>query len=380
MHSSSWQELLGRVREDAPAMLADFLEELGRHEGYADGQVPAEDLERTALQAFDLFLERLAAPEGASVSHAFTQSLGRRRARQGLRVDQFAEGVRINFRVLWRALHRAAQPDLIGELVGNGERVLGVVEGYATEVQRAFLDETQIMAQSHRTARERALSRLFSGQADAEELSGAADTLGLRPDGIYELVVVVSGEPARELRGPGVLAYDDGETTCLFRPRREGSDWPSELPDLDGAYISRVHGVAGLVGAASIGRELAEVRVAGGLITLRDGFGALAHARVAARLAGFEHELVGRFHEAPDDERERLASTVRVFLETGSVQRSAEALFLHRNTVFKRLRSFQDLTGLDVTIPRDAAIALILLCAGPAGVGMHTSGPNSASS
>ena len=28
--------------------------------------------------------------------------------------------------------------------------------------------------------------------------------------------------------------------------------------------------------------------------------------------------------------------------------------------MFKRLQSFHDITGLDVTIPRDAAIALIL--------------------
>lgn len=148
MQHDSWSELLDRVRDDLPTLIADFLRELHLLEGYADGEVPDEDLERTAGHVFTFFLDQLASRENSPVSSEFPQSLGQRRARQGIRIDHFLEGVRINFRMLWRGLNRAAQPDLIDELVAHGERVLNVVESYATDVQRAFLDETQAMASS----------------------------------------------------------------------------------------------------------------------------------------------------------------------------------------------------------------------------------------
>ena len=86
---------------------------------------------------------------------------------------------------------------------------------------------------------------------------------------------------------------------------------------------------------------------------------------VQSRISGFEHELL-RVTLRPRPVRSalkrlsRLATTIAAYLEHGSVQEAADSLFVHRNTVFKRLQSFHDITGLDVTIPRDAAIALIL--------------------
>lgn len=53
--------------------------------------------------------------------------------------------------------------------------------------------------------------------------------------------------------------------------------------------------------------------------------------------------------------------TVRTFLDTGSVQRTATAAFCHRNTVLNRLAAFHERTGLDVTVPVEAALAHVLL-------------------
>lgn len=63
----------------------------------------------------------------------------------------------------------------------------------------------------------------------------------------------------------------------------------------------------------------------------------------------------------PRAERERLASTAQRYLDTGSIKRTAEDLFCHRNTVVKRLARFEEVTGLRLTVPRDAALALLLL-------------------
>ncbi|MFG2946225.1 helix-turn-helix domain-containing protein [Streptomyces adustus] len=57
-------------------------------------------------------------------------------------------------------------------------------------------------------------------------------------------------------------------------------------------------------------------------------------------------------------ERRRLVETVRHYLDTGSIKATAEALYCHRNTVVKRLDRFQELAGVDLRIPRQAALVL----------------------
>ena len=178
---------------------------------------------------------------------ALPDALGRRRARQGLRVDHFTEAVRINFRVLWRALHRAAQPDLTSVLMDNGERVLDVVERYATEVQRSFLNETEEMARSRRTARERALTKLFSGYADENEITAIATVLGMRHTGEFELIAVptkvVTDELGQRFSTLEVHSYGDEQMTYLFRHRRKLITLVDELPGLPGGYIAKIDGI-----------------------------------------------------------------------------------------------------------------------------------------
>lgn len=363
-----WHELLERVRQDTPQLLEDFFVELTEHEGYAHGRVPKSDLNGTAEQVFDLFLRRLSAAEHVAEDSALPDALGRRRARQGLRVDHFTEAVRINFRVLWRALHRAAQPDLTGVLMDNGERVLDVVERYATEVQRSFLNETEEMARSRRTARERALTKLFSGHADENEISAIATVLGMRHTGEFELIAVptkvVTDELGQRFSTLEVHSYGDEQMTYLFRHRRKLITLVDELPGLPGGYIAKIDGIGQVPRAAALAKHLGELHPGRSAVNVREGFAAIARTAVQSRISGFEHELLGDFATPAGEKRaerlSRLATTIAAYLEHGSVQEAADSLFVHRNTVFKRLQSFHDITGLDVTIPRDAAIALIL--------------------
>ena len=371
MHDPRWLQLIDRVRADTPRLLDDFLAELSTHDGYVGDAVAADDIERTARNAFALFASRLAGDAGAEEPSAFAEALGRRRARQGVRVERFMEAVRINFRVLWRGLERAARPDLTDALLAHGEQVLDVVERYATEVQRAFLEESDSMARQHRTAKERARARLFSGQAMGEELTAVAHMLRLEPAAEYEMLATARDTErlARETLSAGGQYFEDGDKTVLLRPRRGPVDWVDADPGLSGGYVSRVHGLALVGRATAIAIDLAEraetVERTGtpepAVRRLRDGFASLARETMLERLDGFTHELIGAFETISEAERERLAITLRTFIRTGSMQRTAEELFLHRNTVLKRLRAFQDLSGLDVTVPRDAAIAMVIL-------------------
>lgn len=362
-----WHELLERVRQDTPQLLDDFIRELAELEGYSHGRVPDSDLQGTAQQVFDLFLCRLSATNDPVSDSEFPEALGRRRARQGLRVDQFTEAVRINFRVLWRALHRAAQPDLVGVLMDNGEHVLDVVERYATEVQRSFLNETEEMARSRRTARERALTKLFSGHATEDELTPIAEALGMRREGECELIAMPSSaatvELWRSLSESGVHTYEDEQMRYLFRHRRARTNLLDEVPELTGGYIAKVDGLGQIPHAASLAKHLGDLHP-DRTITLKEGFAAVVRSAVQETISGFEHELLGDFATLDGEKRseklERLFHTIGAYLEHGSVQEAADTLYVHRNTVFKRLQTFHDMTGLDVSVPRDAAIALIL--------------------
>ena len=56
-----------------------------------------------------------------------------------------------------------------------------------------------------------------------------------------------------------------------------------------------------------------------------------------------------------------LYRTITTYLDCGSIKDSAEALHCHRNTVLNRLRHLTELTGLDITRPKDAARVLLAL-------------------
>ena len=59
---------------------------------------------------------------------------------------------------------------------------------------------------------------------------------------------------------------------------------------------------------------------------------------------------------APD-----VVDTVGAYLKSGSTKDVAALLHCHRNTVVNRLQSFKAQTGLDVTVPSQAALALAAL-------------------
>jgi hypothetical protein len=84
----------------------------------------------------------------------------------------------------------------------------------------------------------------------------------------------------------------------------------------------------------------------------------LATAALAApevMLKSIEAAL-GGFDDLPENEREMLCETFRVWQDNdASVRRAAEVLFCHPNTVRHRLRRIERLTGRSLSRPRDVA-------------------------
>ena len=80
---------------------------------------------------------------------------------------------------------------------------------------------------------------------------------------------------------------------------------------------------------------------------------ALAAPEVMVKSIG---DALKGFDDLPDDERETLCETFRVWQDNdASVRRAAEMLFCHPNTVRHRLRRIERLTGRSLSRPRDVA-------------------------
>ncbi|MER2137305.1 MAG: helix-turn-helix domain-containing protein, partial [Arthrobacter sp.] len=100
--------------------------------------------------------------------------------------------------------------------------------------------------------------------------------------------------------------------------------------------------------------ELADERDTGAL-TMRSAWARLARIRLAQNGAPLVPDIDNALAGCGPVEQARLQEAVRSYLRTGSVGRSAEELFCHRNTLMNRLRRFGELTGTDVTVPEQAA-------------------------
>jgi DNA-binding PucR family transcriptional regulator len=127
------------------------------------------------------------------------------------------------------------------------------------------------------------------------------------------------------------------------------------------------HGLAGVPRSARIAGEIIDVSAGtAGPRELADAWLPLAAARLTDTASELVRAELGGLAEVPARERERLLAAVRAYAATGSVAEVAARLYCHRNTVLNRLRRFAELTGRDVTVPRDAAVVLLALqCAGP---------------
>lgn len=104
----------------------------------------------------------------------------------------------------------------------------------------------------------------------------------------------------------------------------------------------------------------------GEIVAAKDLLPSALGAAVDSYMPGLRSQVLKNVALLADDERDRLIRTIEIYLLTGSTKQTARQVSCHRNTVINRLHQFEQLTGLDVTIGRDAALSLMLLSAASA--------------
>jgi PucR C-terminal helix-turn-helix domain len=361
-----WTDLIQRLWDQRSLLVSDFLERFATV-SYGDALVPEGDIYRTAVDTMDMFLFQMAGLELPAELQSLPREVAVRRARQGVPLDAFLEAIRNDFRVLWKGLERVAGDKGVGVLVSNMNRILDVVEGYVSNIQQAYAEEEALLTRDKQLYRQRLLSRLFNTELGApNEVQDMAAALGLQAAGMYEVLAVTPQSLLQAQRqyvsDHRTYMYESMGALFLFRPQRKGRTWQQEQPGFPAGYVPDVEGLAAVPAAAASALVLAEQKKPGpGLATVEDAWMGIAGGLLEQTLPGFSDPVRHALDRCTPHERERLLQVARSYARTGSIKETAEELYCHRNTVVNRLHTLKEVIGLDLTVPAQAALALVAL-------------------
>lgn len=372
--SAEWTSLVRVLHDNADALVSTFMERVRAVPPYGGGTVPLDRVEADAVVSFDYLLRRIGHLPLPSRLQDVGPSIGRDRARRGLPLEHLLTAVRLDFRVLWNALRDASGPEDTALLVAHAEEVWGVVEEYTTTIQVSYLEEAAVM--SREQVRERALlvgSLLSRLDPDPRDVSRVALALDVDPQAPF-LVAAAPAHTDRALRAvvgelvasARAVHVDETarHTTLIARWHSETGVDASALFHGVGCGVAPVtDGLAGVPRAVRIAQEIADVLPpdAARPYEIKDAWALLAGARLGDLGGWLARSVLAGLEQASATERERLLETARSFADTGSAQDTSQRLYCHRNTVLNRLRRVQELTGLDLSRPRDAALLLVCL-------------------
>lgn len=377
--SRRWNALLDGLQ--VASLTDDFLDRVLHMPHYEEGRLSATELRRTGEQSFEALIRSLRStdPTGApadpdelrDIKLGIATDVGVSRARADIPVDALMTAIRLDFSVLWDALMARATADDAPLLVSRANSVWHVVDAYAAQTQGAYMAERQRMATEASSVRQGAVASLFGETPpSAPLLERAATALGIDPAATLS-VAVAAGEDAAALRvsialaarrGAEVFTHPLADALVAFWPvdARPGSalnEAGRRITALRCGLVEAVTGLEGLHDAGGLALELAH-------LATPDDEGALgldtAWARLAAsRLGSDGIRLAANVDTALATcgavERERLLEAARAYLATGSIAASAQRLFCHRNTQMNRMRRFTELTGIELSVPEQAA-------------------------
>ncbi|MFG2432017.1 PucR family transcriptional regulator [Streptomyces sp. NPDC048590] len=338
-------------------------------------RIPVQDIADTVTHLMRDFYRHIA--HGIDLDIPAVREVGRRRAGQGVPLAAVLHGFRIGFRHAWSALAGLAAPDdtrTLRELLDRSDTVWRLLDTYSDELRAAYRDRSAELLRTAEAERHRHLGTLLGSETDAGTRLLSAEALGLTRRGSH-VVLAVRGESPRQ-REAWETAIACRGTSVLWHVAPGGT--------------------AGLVSAAGDGTDTGEAVLRACVVdgTARAGAGlpfrlledapeALRQARIALRAHPGRLTRPHRYDEdpvaslvaacgrdaraladallrplgtLPPSERDLLLGTAAAWFDAaGSAEAAAQALYCHRNTVRYRLRRLEELIGLPLKDPRNAA-------------------------
>lgn len=360
-------------------MAKKFISQVREIPEYGESTVETDEIMQTARETFHRLVNGLRSggntEPGADYDADISASLGAKRARAGIPAEALVSAVRLDFTILWAELLAIAAPEDAPMLTARVDQVWRVVDEFAVRTHTSYLNERVRMAQEESSIQNEFIARLFSVVSpSADTAAQVAEALGISATARFGLVAA-SGSAAARLRAAQVkvaakrnqrlFLRESGDMAYVFWPvaaARTGelkavtATVPQVFADIP-CGVAEANGLRALPQAARTASSLAALLQPAdtGPLSAQLAWPRLARRQLAESGLDLVEELDAALDPCRGVERERLTEAARHFLQSGSVTLTAEALFCHRNTVLNRLNRFQELTGIDLTVPNQAA-------------------------
>ena len=371
-----WSSLLAQL--SVTDLTDSFLERVLRVPGYDTLPLPGREIRRTGEASFDALIRGLQQGNAGSTGSsgraerlAIATDVGVSRARAGIPIESLMTAIRLDFSILWDELTFIADDADAALLVRHVDRVWEIVDSYASQTQSTYMAERHRMHNEASSVRQGYVAALVGEpRPPAEMLSHIAGELGLAESAplcvavaigqeTVGLRVIVASAAHRDAEifthhvGDGLVAF----WPCDDRPGSAFREAAAQISQLRLGLVEVVQNIAELPGAARLARELAHLLTPqdAQALTLTTAWARLARLRLGESGSSITADVDTALARCGVAERARLIEAVGSYLATGSIAASAESLFCHRNTLMNRLRRFADVTGLDVTVPEQAA-------------------------
>lgn len=370
--TARWHELVDELRAQVPDLAQQYVGRVRGVPGYEpeSSLVSDEDLLSTATVCITELIDGIRRGHADERLSEAAAELGRRRAFQRVPAESVAIAMQLDFGVIWGRLLELCGPRDAVVLTAHVEPTWRTVDEFTAAVMSSYKSETSRITQREANLRQATLGRLFAAAHPHESLARAvAFEIGCDPAAQFTVAVVDQSDSQDRLasaiarRAPHVFTHRLSGTTVVF--------WASESPsplvlEQERIRAARARDVRGLSAVPSTARTLLGLLEATDpldqrVVDLERSVPLLARRALANDEVDLSAVVDDRLAACNAPERARIVETLETFFDTGSVQQTADRLFCHRNTVLNRLSRFAELTGLDVTIPRDAATAMIAL-------------------
>ena len=368
-----WQALLDRL--DVEAMTERFVAQVTRRPEYGPQALTEPELRRVSSPIFAAMVHSLKVGEddadATATTLALATELGTYRAQAGVSLEYLMAAIRLDFSVLWDALLEVGTPADARVMVAHTAQVWDVVDSFAARTRTTYLAEAERLATEAASRREDYVSGIFAEDPPSSEaLRRLAARLDIPPAASLGVAAALGDDvPALravlrsgQLRGGEVLTHPVGGGIVAFwvlddRPGGPLHTLVEQLRDVRCGLVEQVDGLGELRDHARLAQDLAALLTPDDTLALTIGtaWPRIARDRLARAGVPTATDVTKALAACPEAERERVVEAVRTYLLTGSVAETAELVFSHRNTVMKRMRRFRAVTGVDVTVPVQAA-------------------------
>jgi hypothetical protein len=360
----------------------ESVREVRRLEGSYRDLVAVEDLSTAARQNLRFVLLTLAGLPLDSELKRLPESIGRRRAEQGVPVDAVLHAFRIDFRVLWEAMLQeiaGRAPDRLQTFLYEVTRVWAVIDSISVSVGSSYRRAEADIARRDDERRQQLFDALIRKSGSATSVARAVSLEFHLSE--HDRYVVVHGEvvdslpaldsPQRALQEAGMRSAwrnEANKQTGLVEIRRER---PSSVIEALRPVARARAGVSppfqGLARASEhVWLAAAALQAmppgASGVLAIDDN---LVESLVGASPDLSRHlarAVLNGLEGVRPAERARITETFRAWVEEdGSVSAAARRVCRHRNTALNHLRRLETLTGRSLGRPRDVTELIVAM-------------------